>query len=407
MNYKDILKIPFFKNRGYQDLIDIRNAPFTSKMDYIQSFPNEWITDEVKSDIRNNLCETAFTSGTTSNRMQLVRKTGWWLEEYKRMSCVNSYLIEHYGENSKEKKAILTTASCSNLLCFIELPTLEERIKNGALYLNMSTSPFEWSEADVIRIITELNEYAPTYLDADPIYLAILIAKGRELGITINSPKCITLSYEFCPSVTRKYIQDFFKDALIISLFGATEYGYVFCECSEGEYHWCTEDMIIDFIPIENSPNFFELCVTSYKNQYMPFIRYLTGDIFLVEKKSDDKCLCGIKSKRMTATYLGRKKDYTMNFPLFQGEFDQIMTSSVLHLPVFLYSICIQNKEINISIITYKTCGVIDIDEIKKNIITKLSKHTKSLGQFCIHIHEVDSLEITSSGKFSLYNNLI
>ena len=109
----------------------------------------------------------------------------------------------------------------------------------------------------------------------------------------------------------------------------------------------------------------------------------------------------------MTATYLGRKKDYTMNFPLFQGEFDQIMTSSVLHLPVFLYSICIQNKEINISIITYKTCGVIDIDEIKKNIITKLSKHTKSLGQFCIHIHEVDSLEITSSGKFSLYNNLI
>ena len=101
----------------------------------MKSFPNKWMSNKIKEAFMCENYESTYTSGSTSERMQIVRPKDWWKGEYKRTANYNKYLMQK--EINNWKKAILTTAICSNMACYLETPSYEERIIHNTLFLNI------------------------------------------------------------------------------------------------------------------------------------------------------------------------------------------------------------------------------------------------------------------------------
>ena len=84
MEIEKYLSLPIYQKKKDED--------FLIKKDIVNDFPknfglNEYNQEEV---------EYATTSGTTSNRMEIIRKKGWWAEEYQRTYSNNKLLNSMY-----------------------------------------------------------------------------------------------------------------------------------------------------------------------------------------------------------------------------------------------------------------------------------------------------------------------
>ena len=55
----------------------------------MKSFPNKWMSNKIKEAFMCENYESTYTSGSTSERMQIVRPKDWWKGEYKRTANYN------------------------------------------------------------------------------------------------------------------------------------------------------------------------------------------------------------------------------------------------------------------------------------------------------------------------------
>ena len=69
MTEKDILKLPIYRNQ---------KGKYLTKKDIVLNFPHNF---KIKEGLDY---EYATTSGTTSDRMEIIRKPNWWKDEYER-----------------------------------------------------------------------------------------------------------------------------------------------------------------------------------------------------------------------------------------------------------------------------------------------------------------------------------
>lgn len=279
-----------------------------------QNFPSNWVTPSVSQAMKDKQLEFTTTSGTTSDRMQIMRKKGWWRGEYERTSRFNPFLNRAWL--SQSKKAILTTAVCSNTACYLDTPSFENRIIGNTLYLNATFDPNAWTKKDIERICDELAMFQPVHLDADPIYLAIFLKKRVQYGLAqeLYQPQFMTLSYEFVPKSCRELIQEFFPIPTF-NLYGSTEVGYLFCECESGHLHWCSDGSQLEFVPVDAERGLAKLIVSSVKNETMPFLNYEIGDLVFVAnplaspKDGSGEKPCEVSSDVPIAKLAGRLKD--------------------------------------------------------------------------------------------------
>lgn len=366
---------------------DLNEYPILEKTHILNDFPNNWMTPKLQEGMSNDLVETTTTSGTSGQRLQIVRKKDWWREEYIRTYKWSAYLKNF--QVSISKKAILTTAICSNASCYLDFPSYEERIMSNTLYLNLSADPNNWCKADVLRIISELNDFQPEYLDADPIYLALLIKKFKEIGNGdfFYIPKIITLSYELVTAYTKRFIQTY-VNAPVINLYGSTEVGYILVE-NEGKFTHCSDLSIVEFIPYCERKGLYYLILSSFKNEYMPLVRFKIGD--LVKLKS---------SNMPEIEYIcGREKDVVLNEigdPITSGEIDFVI--SHLKNNILIYQLQINNKHIQYRYISIdnKLLLASEENELKECILNLFGR------SYQIQFKLERSISPDISGKFSI-----
>ncbi len=377
MNKKEILKLPIYKNQI---------GEYLTKKDIVSNFPHNF---EIKDGIEY---EYATTSGTTTDRMEIIRKPNWWKEEYKR-TYSNEKKLEKYLDE-KLHKVIFTTAQCSNLVCFVEKPSMEKRTIGNTLYVNNTFNPWEWTKENIQEIIKEINYFKPYYLDADPVYLAIFLYLKEKYKIKtkVFTPTIITLSYEYVTGNLRKYISDYFKTD-VRNLYGTTEFGYAFLEKENGKMHICKDLINIKLLPIndDRNNNIYSIIIDSYKNEYMPLLNYKVGDLVQAtpnEYKNFDKD--GIVSKMA-----GREKDLIDNRISF-SMLDDIINS--VSSKILLYQFYFIDK--NICNFKYITLDDSEISETeKKNITNKL----EDIGlNILITFNKVEEISPEMSGKFSI-----
>lgn len=377
---ESLKQIPIYSHYDFD-----KPLPYLTKQMINHNFPLNWQTQALQQRLAEGDVEWLSTSGTTSERMQIMRPKRWRSEQIAR-----SYQYHHLLQNlwqQKAKRAVLSTVVCSQMLCFKKAQTIDSRWLDRSLYLNMHHNPHDWQKQDIERMLAELASIGKYILDADPFYLAIFIKKMKQYALTdkLITPQCITLSYELATSNTYHFLQQFFQ-CPIINIYGSSELGYLLMSNDSGVMINCSEQTEYEYRQIEHSDNLYELIVSSFKNPYMPLLRYQTGDVIELDKQQS-----------VVKRVMGRASSYitlASEQQLYQQNFDDMV--SLTCKQIFYY----QLKKINDQqyLMLYST---FDEQPLEDGQLTSLSTKLDQQWGLSIRYSLQNNIQPQHSGKFS------
>ncbi|MDP3562689.1 MAG: hypothetical protein Q8R83_10975 [Legionellaceae bacterium] len=300
MDYKKYKNLPIYKKLWQNDSISI-----LEKSDIVADFPHHWLTPKISAALAQGDVEWLASSGTTSDRMQIMRPASWGSEHVTKNFMHHPVLKKCWDEQIT--RIVLAPAVCSQSVCFNVDPGPDKRWYCEALFINLSNDPQTWQKSDIDRMVKEISDNAPYFIIADPIYLALLLKNIKKYNLehSFIKPKAVVLSYEIVTHNIRQYIEDILA-VPIIGIYGSTELNYVLIENNQGNMELCSPEIELSEIELELLPlvpelNLYSLIVSSIKNPYMPFIRYRTGDcVQTVQNKHPQiKRICGREKERI------------------------------------------------------------------------------------------------------------
>jgi len=166
---------------------------------------------------------------------------------------------------------------CNGLVCFSNWNSLPARTVGRTLYVNQARIPFLLPETELARMAQETADWAPQFLDLDPVQGAWFALYCERRGIRFPSVRFILCSYEFVSLVHRRILQRVFG-VPVFNLYGSTETGHLFMENERGEMRACPEAVYYE-VTAADERGVGELVVTTLTNDIMPLLRYRLGDL--------------------------------------------------------------------------------------------------------------------------------
>ena len=248
------------------------------------------------------------TSGTTSDRLQVIWEWSWWDPQEREAMRLNAR-IANAMRRAEYREAVLTTPACGAGTCHFGSQTAAERNIDGILFFNESADPTHWTDSECERMLREWCDFAPRGVEADPAYLAIIARAALKRRVRLPSPEFITLTYETTTQAMRRDIGRAF-DAPLYQLYGATEAGVLFMECEHGRLHPNERHSHVDLVPLPGRGRLARVLVTTLGRAWMPLLRYDIGDVVRLAESRD--CPCGLKSDGpLLERVEGRQSDCT------------------------------------------------------------------------------------------------
>lgn len=264
-----------------------REIPALTKRDIIDAGPAAFFEDyaEIERGFRDKKFEYEHTSGTTAGPMTVIMEEGWWNEQTRRAYRAHPQLAPY--ADRPYRKCVLAPIGCSSNLCPYEDHPFPHRYFDGTVYLNLSSDPFAFSEAEWNRIVVELQATQPEVLEGEPIYLALLARAVLRRGVKVPNVRTIILTYGKASRQHGRRLEEAFPRAKLVDLYGSTEAGYIFVGDAYGE-----NSRVIDgnaFVELAPWPSVesgrgalkdvFQIFVTTRDRVAMPLLRYHTGDL--------------------------------------------------------------------------------------------------------------------------------
>lgn len=355
----DYKSIPIYKDYDFSQTL-----PLLTKKEISRGFPLNWQTTEVQQRIKAGDVEWITTSGTTSDRLQVIRPKAWRQQQIALSYQYHPLLNELWQKGVK--RAVLTTAVCSQMVCMKKDNTIDKRWVDRSLYLNLHHNPNQWQQQDIERMLYEMNQLDVYILDADPMYLALFVKALNRFNLIKQwqKPSCITLCYELCTHNICHYLTKQLA-VPIINLYGSTELGYLLLKENKSPMTLCSDKTSFELLNIDDDNQFYELVVSSDKNPYMPLLRYQTGDC--IEAYYDQKGEVCIKR------VLGRVSQLYQtinNKKLTHQHLDDVISQCCVDM--MIYQFCFYgNKK---AILNYTVFTDNDLSEIvKQNLVKQLT----------------------------------
>jgi phenylacetate-coenzyme A ligase PaaK-like adenylate-forming protein len=334
------------------------------------------------------------TSGTTEEQVVNAWYQPWW-DFSERLSWSYNAHAKHL-EYGKVREAILTSSRNTGPVSDERELGISDRTLGRFLYLNEKTSPRLWTDEFMDRMLTELEQFEPAILEANPSYLARLSRYAYNKGKVPYKPNLIILTYENPTPLLRRLIGLSF-DTPIASSYGSTEAGYVFMECEQGLFHQNSESCRIDFQPIRKehgSPDTGRIFVTTFDNPWRVLLRFDIGDI--VRLSDLPECECGRNHGLVADAILGRTSNFTFTtegralstLDVENAIYDTrgLAAFSVTQLKTDEYEAAVE--------LLPDTDGKIAIDEIHARLQGLYGKHAR------IRVSDVNLIETELSGKY-------
>jgi phenylacetate-coenzyme A ligase PaaK-like adenylate-forming protein len=266
----------------------LATLPTVTKRDLRRGFPKSLVRKscDLKDAMQKGLVEILATSGTTENRLQVLWEWAWWDPQEREGMRKNALVREVMRDGFQE--AVLTTPVCGGSTCHIGTLSQKERTIDGMLFLNQLADPTLWTDAEIERMVAEWNEFRPHGVESDPQYLAALCRHALARGKTLHQPAYVTLTYELATRGALRAIAAALPSTRAFSLYGATEAGVLFMECTEGRLHHNARHSHIELYAAENG--LARVLITTLGRTWMPLLRYDIGDLVRVA----DGCNCGL-----------------------------------------------------------------------------------------------------------------
>lgn len=302
--------LPIYRNRAWGDggPLDelVGRQPFLDREELRRWSPQGFLRDgdSLAGVLAAKRAELVRTSGTSSDRLQILWETDWW--EKQEFSAAEAHPAMAPYLSGTHTEAVLTTPLCSESVCKTGPSTMDERRVDNLLFLNTQHDPTRWSRTDIERMAAELDEFRPTSIEADPVYLGSFLRGCRDLDLTFSPPRWITLTYEFVSALDKALIRNHCT-CPSFEYYGLTEAGVFFLECADGRHHFCATDAAVEIIRDDDRlpGDVGEVVVTTWGNSLGPLVRYRTGDLVRV---SSGNCACE-RSEATIDRFEGRRRD--------------------------------------------------------------------------------------------------
>jgi phenylacetate-CoA ligase len=257
-----------------------REIPALSKKEIIEHGHQAFFADyrEIEQGLQTKQFEYESTGGTTQSPMTVIMENGWWNAQTERAYRASPILREFLGR--PYRKCVLAPVGCSSNLCPYEDHPFPNRYFDGTVYLNLSSDPFAFPEAEWDRIVFELQATKPEVLEGEPVYLSLLARAAKKRGVHVPSLRAVILTYGKASAQHGARIAEVFPAAQV-DLYGSTEAGYLFVgEAFKDDSRVVDENAFIELVPWHaNLPDVFQIYVTTRDREAMPLLRYHTGDI--------------------------------------------------------------------------------------------------------------------------------
>lgn len=193
------------------------------------------------------------------------------------------------------KEAVLTTPVCGGSTCHIGTLSREERTIDGMLFLNQVADPTLWNDGELTRMLAEWNDLKPDGVETDPQYLAALCRHALAAGVKMHEPTFVTLTYEQTTRASLRAMKAALPSTTPYQLYGATEAGVLFMECTAGRLHHNARHSHVELVDAGNGLS--RVVVTTLGRTWMPLLRYDIGDLVRVPETKIDGCTCGRKDE--------------------------------------------------------------------------------------------------------------
>lgn len=257
-----------------------REIPPLSKKEIVAEGHQAFFRDytEVERGLETKRFEYESTSGTTSGPMTVIMEEGWWNAQTERAYLASPILREFVGR--PYRKCVLAPVGCSSNLCPYEDHPFPHRYFDGTVYLNLSSDPFSFPEAEWDRIVLELQATQPEVLEGEPVYLSLLARAAKKRGVRVPSLRAVILTYGKASEQHGRRIAEVFPAAQV-DLYGSTEAGYLFVgEAFKDNAQVIDANAFIELAPWRaDLPEVFQIYVTTRDREAMPLLRYHTGDV--------------------------------------------------------------------------------------------------------------------------------
>jgi len=258
-----------------------REIPVLTKQEIIAHGHTAFFHDyaEIERGFQRKQYEYEHTSGTTSGPMTVVMEEGWWNAQTRRAYLAHSRLARYVDQ--PYRKCVLAPVGCSSNLCPYEDHPFPHRYFDGTVYLNLSSDPFAFPEAEWDRITLELQAVKPQVIEGEPVYLSLLARALHRRQITVPSVETVILTYGKASRQHGRRITEAFPGAHLVDLYGSTEAGYLFVgDAFRDNLRVVEENAFIELTPWrESTEEIFQINVTTRDREAMPLLRYHTGDI--------------------------------------------------------------------------------------------------------------------------------
>ncbi len=284
---KQTVAVPFYATTEWQAALalpspHLTDLPRITKSQLREHSPEGFLPDgmDFKTLLASGLIEEESTSGTSGASVRVVFGKNWWAEQERRALVRNPFLAELFGTRPSLQRAVLTTPGCSGVSCYNRWLSLEQRTMGDSLFVNQSRIPFTLGEEKLAGMTKEVADWAPTFLDVDPVHGAWFALHCERHGLRFPSLRFILTSYEYTSVVHRAIMERVFG-VPVINLYGSSETGHLLVEHG-GAMIPSQETAILESTSAEGLG---ELLVTTFTNPYLPLLRYEIGDF--VERSPD------------------------------------------------------------------------------------------------------------------------
>lgn len=256
-----------------------REIPVLTKQEIIERGHQAFFGDyaEIERGLAEKRFEYESTGGTTQSPMTVIMEDGWWNTQTARAYEASPILRQFIGR--PYRKCVLAPVGCSSNLCPYEDHPFPHRYFDGTVYLNLTSDPFVFPEAEWDRIVVELQAVQPEVIEGEPVYLSLLARAVQKRHVTVPSVKAVILTYGKASRQHAARIAEAFP-APQVDLYGSTEAGYLFVgEAFKDDSQVIDANAFVELVPYRGLADVFQIQVTTRDREAMPLLRYSTGDI--------------------------------------------------------------------------------------------------------------------------------
>ncbi len=295
--YQKLFKSLGMKKNDFNSIEDLENLPILSKSQ---------IKNEVESFWPDNFGQAYmdFASGGSTGVPLKYRLAH---ECYERGSALLFRGWNFAGYKIGDKMAFVAGAS---LVSASNKASIKKKIQDYVMNFYRYSS-YGMDDNTLYSYLTDLNKRKPSYFYgyASSLYLLAKYIEEKKMRLKFK-PKGIFSTSEVLYNQQRDVIARIFQSK-VFNVYGLNDGGVSAFECqNQNGMHIYYERSILQ--TVDNNGRIVKdrvgrIIATSLYNYAMPFIRYDTGDLGLIDLKSE--CGCGCKRPLLKSVY-GRVTDY-------------------------------------------------------------------------------------------------